>query len=91
MIPLNSMATGINDIREIEFNIYPNPAVNVFNISVANNIAIDRVNIYNQLGQKLMQENNLAPSIDISDLPQGIYIVELVSGNSIVRKKMIKN
>lgn len=90
MTPLNSLATGIDEIKEIAFNIYPNPAVNEINISVEDNAQIDRVNIYNQLGQKIMLENNDVNTIDISALPKGIYIIELVSGASIVRKKLIK-
>ena len=91
MIPLNSLATGINDIKEISFSIYPNPSVNEINISVEDISKIDKINIYNQLGQKVMQENNVSNTINISALPKGIYIVELVSGNSVVRKKMIKS
>jgi hypothetical protein len=91
MTPLNSLATGINDIEEISFSIYPNPAVNEINIFVEDISQIDKVNIYNQLGQNLLQQNNATSTIDISLLPKGIYIIELVSGNSVVRKKMIKS
>jgi hypothetical protein len=91
MTPFNSLATGVAEIEEIAFNIYPNPAVNEINISVEDNAQIDILKIYNQLGQKIMQENNVTNTIDISTLPKGIYIVELVSGNSSVRQKMIKN
>ena len=90
MTPLNSLATGIDEFKEIAFNIYPNPAVNEINISVEDNAQIDIINIYNQLGQKIVQENNVTNTMDISSLPKGIYIVELVSGASIVRKKLIK-
>jgi len=90
MTPLNSLATGIDDIKEIDFNIYPNPAVNEINISVEENAQIDILKIYNQLGQKILQQNNVTNTIDISTLPKGVYIVELVSGASIVRRKMIK-
>ena len=90
MIPSYSLATGIDEIKEIVFNIYPNPAVNEIKISVEDNAQIDIITIYNQLGQKIMQENNVANKLDISGLPKGIYIIELVSGASIVRKKLIK-
>ena len=90
MTPLNSLATGIDEIKEITFNIYPNPAVNEMNIFVEDNAQIDIIKIYNQLGQNIMQENNVVNTLDISSLPKGIYIIELVSGASIIRKKLIK-
>lgn len=90
MTPLNSLATGINENKEIAFNIYPNPAVNEINISVEDNAQINLVNIYNQLGQKIIHETNGFNTIDISALPNGIYIIELVTGASIARRKMIK-
>ena len=90
MIPYNSLATGINEVKEVAFNIYPNPAVNEINISVEDNAQIDLVNIYNQLGQRIITETNGFTTIDISALPKGIYIVELITEASIARRKMIK-
>ena len=93
MIPRNSLATGIKDIEDISFEVYPNPAVNEINISVEGNTHIDVVNIFNQMGQKVLgqEENNLKSTIDISMLPKGIYIIELQSTKTTLRKKIIVN
>ena len=93
MIPRNSLATGIKDIEDISFEVYPNPAVNEINISVEGNTHIDALNIFNQMGQRvlLQQENNLKRTIDISMLPKGIYIIELQSTKTTLRKKIIVN
>lgn len=89
MIPINSLATGIDKFKEIAFNIYPNPGVNKINISTDDNTLIDKIKIYNQLGQELIQAYNVN-TIEISSLPKGVYIIEVISGASIVRKKLIK-
>lgn len=91
MIPSFFNPTSIENIPEISFNIFPNPAENRITISADTKTLIEVVNIYNQLGQKVLQEKNIENTIDISDLTKGIYIVELISGNSSFRKKMIKS
>lgn len=91
MIPGILNTTGIDDNPELTFNIFPNPVENRISISTENNEPIDVINIYNQLGQQVLQENNVVNAIDVSNLTKGIYIIELVSGNSIFRRKMIKS
>jgi hypothetical protein len=74
---------------ENEFSIYPNPATNELFISSENNILVNEITIYNQLGQNVLQQNGVNNSIDISMLQQGIYVIELVSGNSAFREKLM--
>jgi len=80
----------IPDINnESEFMIFPNPAQNKIFISAKEGNKIIEVNIFNQLGQKVISEKQLTNVIDISKLRQGIYIIELVSDNSRIREKLI--
>ena len=81
---------GIPDItNETEFTIYPNPAQNKIHISCKAGEIIKEVNIYNQLGQKVISKKQLTNFIDVSELRKGIYIIELVSGNLRVREKLV--
>ena len=80
---------GIDKINEASFTLYPNPATNVLFISSENNIPIDKIIIYNQLGQNVLHQNGSDNPIDVSALQPGVYVIELVSGNSKVRKKLI--
>ena len=91
MIPGILNTTGIEIITENSFSIFPNPVENRITISTKNREPIDVLNIYNQLGQQVLHENNVVNAIDVSNLPKGIYIIELVSGNSTFKKKMIKS
>ena len=81
---------GVPDINlESEFSIYPNPAKNKLFISSRNELIIDEVIIYNQIGQKVLQEDQIINVLDISVLQQGIYVIELLSNELILRKKLI--
>ena len=70
-------------------SIFPNPATNEVFISSNTHSIINEVNFYNQIGQKVLHQQWLNNSIDVSNLQPGIYIIELAFGESMVRKKLI--
>ena len=98
-------ATGCNTVNEIEDAcqiigvdniqygneplIYPNPANN--KIEFSNNFTerITDLKIYNHLGQQIIHNKIIINSIDISELNQGIYIVEIKTINSRFIQKLI--
>ncbi len=69
--------------------IYPNPTNNEIFIESKNSIKIREVNIYNQVGQRVLDISQIISSIDISMLQQGMYVVEVVTKESKIRKKLI--
>jgi len=71
-----------------EYLIFPNPSEKRFSIS-GDLTSLKEVNIYNQLGEKVFSEKRITNTIDILILPQGMYIVELVSNDTVTRKKLI--
>ncbi|MDP4827373.1 MAG: carboxylesterase family protein [Flavobacteriales bacterium] len=72
-----NLTVGIDDIAaNQEFEIYPNPAQQSFNIK--NLPSINTVSLYNQIGQLADQHFNKS-DIDIQNLPKGIYLVHVVT------------
>lgn len=83
-----SCALGTNEAyQESEFMIYPNPAQN--SISINSNHYNIGIHIYNELGQLVLQEMNANNEIDISKLYNGIYIIQISSGELVIRKKLL--
>lgn len=58
-----------------EVNIYPNPASNQLTIEA--NETIQKVSIYNLIGQEVLTKNpkSTKTTLQINELPQGVYIV----------------
>lgn len=74
--------TDIDDQGSEEFTIYPNPAKNSFQISVGSQNA--EVCIFNSIGNMVVKQQVFeTETIDISNLPQGIYYVKV--GNQVTR------
>jgi type IX secretion system substrate protein len=72
---VNSLDLGISDTSLSGFRFYPNPATDVINFSAV--VEIDRVAIYNMLGQKLLDQqiDNLNGVMDVSKLSVGSYLL----------------
>lgn len=77
-----------NDVGLLE--IYPNPTGKYLYITGIDHLSIDKVSIYNTY-QQIALKDIKANKIDISNLKQGIYIIEVLNEGKIYRNKFIKN
>lgn len=69
------------------FNIYPNPASDILNISLESNLVFEKAVIYNNLGQIVKEANQEV--INVSELAKGIYFVEVTTNKGKAIKKVI--
>ncbi len=79
--------------EESLFSVYPNPTDGMFYINVINNITPQSyIEITNLVGITVYSSllNNNTTSIDISDQPNGIYLIKLTSNDKMITKKIIK-
>jgi oligosaccharide reducing-end xylanase len=88
--------TSVEEAFDREINVYPNPASNFLNINL-NKGYLDgiEISLFNMLTQKvkyLKAENRNDFTINVNDLPQGIYILKIESGKySKTQKVLIKH
>lgn len=82
---------GVSQNNFSRLTIYPNPSEGILNIKSSS--IIKNIKIFNQLGQLIIEENNLdgINSFNIDKLNEGIYLIKLESNNSeVFVKKLIK-
>ena len=84
------IGTAINDIKNSQFNVYPNPTNGLFTIELDGNAKYD-VAVNNVLGQTVYSTttNGMNTTIDLSSFDKGIYTVELKNKNAIYTEKVI--
>jgi hypothetical protein len=82
--------TGVNEITELEFGVYPNPANDV--ISISGDFTSASLLILDTRGRTVKNINNFnaGQSININDLDKGIYFVQAQSGNQTGTMKIVK-
>lgn len=83
----NNLST--DDVFADKFGLYPNPASD--NITIATNETIDRVELYNALGQLVLTKERQSTKIDVQEFTSGIYILRIYSGSQAVTKKVMIN
>lgn len=87
----SKVAVGIESKKAVNVNVYPNPSNDVLNINTDKEI--QNIIIYNAVGQVVIAKdiNSNFATININDLPNGVYTLKSVidgieSFNKIVKK-----
>lgn len=93
-IELNPINTpcSLSEIEEdiIELSIFPNPSSDIININLYGKNSI--LEIYSIEGNKILEQYfNYQTSIDVTNLPHGIYIVQITNENKRNYTKFVKN
>jgi uncharacterized repeat protein (TIGR01451 family) len=83
-----------HSLQNVTFNLIPNPTSGIIEVNLINRSLEDsQIILYDLTGritlsQKLTKENN---EVNLSELPKGIYIAELRSGNELYTSKIVKD
>ena len=85
---------SVEDLRmaNAEYGIYPNPTTGQITLT---NLPQEttRITIYNVLGELLYEvelNGSGEPTIDLSKFPDGLFLVQLQPGHTLLQKKVIK-
>ncbi|WP_299206343.1 T9SS type A sorting domain-containing protein [Brumimicrobium sp.] len=87
--------THLEELTEIRFNIYPNPANHVVNIDFAETLNLGKVMVTDLSGRTLIQQSIVGQSslnVDVSALANGVYTISIIneSGNLTTKKLIVQ-
>jgi len=77
---------GIEGVQELD--IFPNPTSGIINISGLSEPA--ELKVYSIQGQLLKSAAQVQNTVDISDLPAGVYFLNISTGDKTFLKKITK-
>ena len=78
------------ELEKETFNVYPNPATNLLNVSSKQNI--ERIEIFEISGKKVASRlisNSKNTVISTSALPKGIYVLQVTTAKGVLKEKII--
>lgn len=84
---------SVNEQLAAKFNLYPNPATNVVNITNSENMLVQQITVYDISGKKLSTQtfNNEAEiQLSVENLASGTYMLHLRTNEGIAVKKLVK-
>jgi hypothetical protein len=84
---------GENKFENMEFKLIPNPATDRVSLRSGKNMMGAQVKVYNSMGQLVIKDNinSTNYTLDISELLQGIYFVDIKTKEGCAVGKLIKN
>ena len=92
------ITTNINEILDITtFNTYPNPTADqlIVNFNVTKAAAV-QISLTSLTGQTLLLDNQVLTiggqtvELDLTNIPTGIYFLNIANGNDVISKKIVK-
>lgn len=91
----SACATGVGEVASpFNFEMFPNPASNVLNISSKNHSEISSVKIIDFTGKAVVSEifgaGNESVSLQIAALPKGVYFAEIMTSAGRLVEKFAK-
>tara|TARA_B110000003_G_scaffold240932_1_gene247881 strand:- start:1182 stop:2642 length:1461 start_codon:yes stop_codon:yes gene_type:complete len=93
---VNWISTGVSEIQLAGLSVYPNPSNDIFNIVFNSNTKQDiDLRVHNVLGEVIFSESlkdfngDYSRSVDLSQYPNAIYILQLNTKDGILNKKLV--
>lgn len=89
---INVTSVGVEDIKNMEISLFPNPAKNYLLIK-SNSSDIISYEIIDVFGKIIKNnfESKSSFNIKINDIAKGVYFIKLKTENEIIIKKFVKN
>ncbi|WP_299255565.1 T9SS type A sorting domain-containing protein [uncultured Cytophaga sp.] len=91
----SSSTTGVlNKTSSTSVYAYPNPTKDIVTITVSNTSGSGELKLYNETGsvafQKVVSVNEPTLTVNIEALPKGIYMLQLVTNDTVYTSKVVK-
>lgn len=88
-----SYILSANEIESAKFNMYPNPATNMVNITNSENMLVEQVTVYDSTGKQLTTQsfnNQTEIQLNIENLANGTYMLHIQTNAGLAVKKLVK-
>jgi hypothetical protein len=80
--------SSINEVENSNIKIYPNPTTDYLTVTGVENAK--EINISNVLGEKVMTLTTKDNKIDVSNLNNGVYFINMTTNDKVYSQKFIK-
>lgn len=77
---------SVDELQTSNVSVFPNPAVNELNIFGVNALQYE---ILNTQGKQVLSSNETTQSIDVSSIPEGIYVLKIHTKSAVISKKVV--
>jgi hypothetical protein len=85
--------SGIEENSSVSVSLYPNPAHSQLNLTASNDMILERIEIIDLSGRKILsnQPNSSSINLNVETLKAGAYLITIVTENGTITKRFVKN
>lgn len=87
-IKYGASTMGVDAVNTSQLDVYPNPATDILTIKTDQHI--ENFSVFSVSGQLMLSGTTPSKEIFIRDLPSGMYLLNVQSGDSVQKVKFIK-
>jgi len=87
--PFCATSTTENDLRDVSFNIYPNPSTDI--IYFDSEIIVDNIRLIDAIGKEVNDYSFDNKVLNVSALSSGIYFIQIEFNDMLFSQKFFKN
>jgi hypothetical protein len=80
--------TKVGGVEQTKINLFPNPSTDQFTI-LSDGQEIIRISLYNQQGQKVLEQSGENKNINVSMFKPGLYMVYVQTPETVIQQKII--
>src|SRR5690606_7102369 len=92
-VPPEVITLSVNEQLAEKFNLYPNPANNLVNITNNENMFVKEVAVYDTTGKLITTQNyneQAEIQLNVENLASGTYLLHLQTNEGVAVKKLVK-
>jgi hypothetical protein len=87
----NQSTTGINETNASNFSFFPNPVSSTLTLQSNIDIQNAEIKIFNLIGETVLTQYKISnPTLNIAELNNGIYFMQIRANNKFYTQKFIK-
>jgi len=86
-----TVSTTPSKVEDWNFDTYPNPVDTYIYIDIPQQIQVDKIQVYDNQGRIVKESLTFSNTLNISDIPKGIYYLKLETNKGARFKKVVKN
>lgn len=89
---MGTFTLGTPEVSQQPFEVYPNPTINHLNFKFPTNVQATSISVFDVLGKTVLNTTltPAQPTLDTSSWSPGMYIVQMVTGDNVQTKRVIK-
>jgi aminopeptidase N len=92
IISRNNTSTLSTDTEVLEtaIKIFPNPVANLLHIQAPSEVVLEKIELYNTLGQLVFSKDRPTETTPLETLPKGVYLLKVLTDRGVLTKTLLK-